>query len=295
MVAALVAAAALAWQPAPPLPLARSEVAGAAVGREVAVAGGFLADGGSSARVDAFAPARGSWRRLADLPLGVNHAMAAAYRGRLYVVGGYNAGRPLTAAYVLAGGRWRALPRLPQPRAAGGAAVVNGRLYVVGGVGANGLARGAYALDLRRRSRWRAVPGPTPREHLGVVALRGRIYAAGGRTAGFDTNLALLEAYRPGARRWSRRAPLPQARGGTGLAAVSGRLVSVGGEQPQGTIAGVYAYLPSTNRWQRLPDLPTPRHGLAVIGLGGRVYAVGGGIRPGLSTSSANEVLPLGP
>ena len=90
---------------------------------------------------------------------------------------------------------------------------------------------------------------------------------------------------------WRAVTPLPEARGGTGAAAVAGRVVSVGGEAPPGTISSVYAYVPASKRWQRLPDLPTPRHGLAVVALGSRVYVIGGGPRPGLFVSAANESL----
>src|SRR5204862_8306013 len=128
------------------------------------------------------------------LPAPVNHSTAAALGGRLVVAGGHGAPR---SAWVLASGRWRALPRLPAERAAAGAAVLGGRLYVVGGVGDRRLARDALELDVRRR-RWRLVAGPTPREHLAVVAAQGRLYALGRRTAGFATNVPTVESWRPG-------------------------------------------------------------------------------------------------
>ena len=192
---------------------------------------------------------------------------------------------------------WHRLPSMPLERAAGGAAVIGNRLYVVGGttglpgVGdARRLARAMLVYNPKTR-RWSQLPGPSPREHLGVAALYGKLYVAGGREAGYDTNLRLFEVYDPATGQWKRLAPLPSARGGTGLAAVAGRLVSAGGEEPAGSIASVYGYKPSTNRWRRLPDLPTPRHGLGVVGFAGRVYVIGGGPTPGLSTSGANESL----
>ena len=111
----------------------------------------------------------------------------------------------------------------------------------------------------------------------------------GGRTAGYDTNLALLEAFAGG--RWSRLAPLPTPRGGAGVAALGGRLISVGGEEPGGTIATVYSFDPGTGVWEPVPDLPTPRHGLGVVTIGGRVWAVAGGPSPGLTVSGAVESL----
>jgi N-acetylneuraminic acid mutarotase len=285
------------WQGGPPVPVARGEVAAASVGDEIMIVGGFLAGGASSARVDAYVPATARWRRVPDLPRAVNHAFAAGWKGRLYVAGGYGDTGPSRAAWVLDGDSWRSLPPLPYGLAAGGAAVVGGRLYLIGGVtmdaGGRALARDALVLDLRRSSRWRLAPGPTSREHLAVASWAGRLYALGGRTAGFDTNTRLVETWRPDERHWRRLAPLPAARGGTGAAALGGSIVSIGGESPAGTIASVYAYDVARARWRRLPDLPTPRHGLAVVTYGGYIYAIAGGRTPGLAVSDAMESLAL--
>jgi N-acetylneuraminic acid mutarotase len=298
---ALAAAAALSgggWRSESALPVARGEVAAASVGGEIAIVGGFLADGSSSPRVDAYASVTGRWRPLPDLPRAANHAFAAGWRGRLYVAGGYGDTGRLRAAWVLDAGAWRPLPPLPYGLAAGGGAVIDGTLYLVGGVAGPAdrpvLVRRALALDLDRPDRWRSAPGPTSREHLAVVAAGGRLYAIGGRTAGFDTNTRLVETWRPGEPGWRRLAPLPEARGGTGAAVVHDKIVSVGGEAPAGTIASVYAYDLARARWRRLPDLPTPRHGLAVAALGGRIYAVAGGRTPGLAVSDVNESLAPG-
>jgi N-acetylneuraminic acid mutarotase len=292
LLAPVALAASTAWETRAPLPVPRTEVVAAVVGNEIAVAGGFNADGSASARVDLYSPARDRWRQLPDLPFGVHHAMAAGVRGRLYVLGGYRArGMPTRAGYVLERGRWRALPLMPFPRAAAGVGVARGKLVVAGGVTTAGrLARNALSFDLATR-RWSLVPGPTPREHLGVTALGGIVYAVAGRTAGIDTNLLDFESYRPGDRSWRRLQPVPDARGGTGAAALSGMIVSVGGEEPAGTIEEVLAYRVAERRWTQLEDLPTSRHGVGVAALGGRVFVIGGGPEPGLTVSAANEAL----
>jgi non-specific serine/threonine protein kinase len=291
-----LAAAALAWLSAAPLPQPRTEVGAAALGGRIVVVGGLTADGAPSARVDAFSPASGRWRRLPDLPAAVHHPLVASGGGRVYVAGGYGgglgAGDRLRTVFAFDGVRWRSLPRMPEPRAAGGAAVLGGRLYVVGGVGGVGLARRAFALDLRE-IRWSTVPAPTAREHLAVTSAGGRIYAVGGRRAGYDTNVGTFESWAPGERRWRRLPDVPHPRGGTGAAVAGGRLVSVGGEEPAGTIASVYAWNLARGGWRRLPDLRTPRHGLGVVAVGTRVYAIGGGPEPGLAVSGADEYLDL--
>ena len=275
------------------MPLPRTEVSAATVGDEIVVLGGFTIDRGASTRVDAYSPARNSWRRLPDLPVGVHHAMAVGAGGRPYVLGGYTVdGTPLRTVLVLENGAWRALPPMPFARAAAGAGVAGGKIVVAGGVtlGAQRLARNALSFDLRTR-RWSVVPGPTPREHLGVTSLAGTVYAVAGRTAGLDTNLLHFESYRPGDRRWRRLQPVPDARGGTGAAALLGHVVSAGGEEPDGTIAEVLAYRVAARRWIRLDDLATPRHGIGMAALGGRVFVIGGGPEPGLTVSTANESL----
>ena len=284
-----------AWNPGAPLPRPRSEVAAAVLGSEIAIVGGFNADGSSSAGVDVYSPARDIWRRLPDLPVAVNHAAAAAAAGQLYVAGGYSGSLvgTLRRAFVFARGAWRELPRLPAVRAAAGAAIVGGKLYVVGGVGPLGLAQRMLVFDIAR-ARWSTVPGPTPRQHLAVTAARGRVYVVGGRRAGYDTNLRLVESFSPLTGRWRREPPLPSARGGTGAAFASGLIVSVGGEEPEGTIGSVYGLDIARGRWRTLPSLPTPRHGLGVAAVGRIVYVIGGGTQPGLSVSDANESLVLG-
>ena len=213
-------------------------------------------------------------------------------RRLLVVVGGYAGGGATPGAYMLEGRSWRALPQLPSARAAGGAVVVGGSLYVVGGVGPSGLARSVFVYGRRKRS-WRSLPGPTPREHLAVAAAGGRIYAIAGRTAGIDTNLDVVETWKPGEPRWRRLAPVPEPRGGTGAAFARGLIVSMGGEAPAGTLRRVFGYDVANATWRALPDLPTPRHGLGVAAVGGVVYAIGGGPEPGLHVSAANEALTL--
>jgi N-acetylneuraminic acid mutarotase len=291
----LAGAASPRWRAETPVPVPRTEVAAALFGREIGVVGGFLGSGRNSRRADAYSPARKRWRRLPDLPVSVDHAMAAGRASELYIVGGYGpSGAAVADGFVLRGGRWVVLPSMPAPRAAAGAAIVRDKLYVVGGVEAPGrLASDALAFDLDDR-RWTVIAGPRPREHLGAAALGGVVYAVAGRTAGIETNLDLVEAYDPTSNRWRALPRVPGRRGGTAAAAVAGRLVSAGGEEPGGTIRTVFAYDPSRRVWSRLPSLPRPRHGLGLVGYRGRVYALAGGPQPGLSVSGSNQVLRLG-
>lgn len=293
-VAGIAAAAAAAWLVGTPLSEPRTEVAAAPLRGRIVVVGGFLASGGNSRRVDAYDTGTDSWSRLPDLPVSVDHAAAASWRGRVVVVGGFGADRrPLRAAFLYDGSRWRRLPAPPEERAAAAAATTSDeRLWLVGGRTRSGLATAMLVLDLRT-FRWSSRPGPRPREHLAATALGGRVYAIGGRLAGYDTNVATVEEYDPRTTTWRALPDLPDPRGGTGAAAVHGRIVSVGGEAPDGTRRTVWALRPGAGAWTPLPDLPTPRHGLGVVALAGRVWAIAGGPEPGLTVSGAVESLPL--
>ena len=119
----LAAAAPAPWQTHAPLPEPRTEVAAGVARGEIVAVGGFTANGGNSARVDAYSIARNAWRRLPDLPLAVDHAAAASANGNVYVVGGYGGDRnPLKTVFVLGPDEtWRRLPELPDARAAAAA------------------------------------------------------------------------------------------------------------------------------------------------------------------------------
>ena len=132
----------------------------------------------------------------AGLPAAVNHAMAASDGHRLYVVGGYGApdARVLLSRSAAGGG----CPTCPSrerrraPRSSAARSTCRRRRC-------GGLAQKSLAFDLRRR-RWTRIPGPKPREHLGVTRLGRPRLRRGGRESG--TNFDAFQAYLPKRRRW---------------------------------------------------------------------------------------------
>lgn len=290
--AATASSTALAWRRIPDIPTGRSEVAAAVFRGEVYVIGGF----GGGRVVEIFDGQR--WRRGPDLPLEVDHAMAAAIEiadgAGVYVFGG-NAGGPTARSFRLApdATAWREIAAMPGPRSQG-AAVAQGRfIYVVGGYDGQRLAAPTFAYEANA-DRWRQVAAiPTPRDHLAAALVAGRVCAVGGRRLSLTTNLATLECYDPGADRWEKAADAPTARGGVGAAAVGNRLVFVGGERPDGTYPEVEIFDAESGRWTRGPDLPNPRHGIGVVAVGGTVYVMTGGPTPGGSQTPVSEALEL--
>jgi N-acetylneuraminic acid mutarotase len=291
-------AAAAGWRTLQPATLERTEVAAARVGRFIYVMGGFEPSGATSAATERYDIERDRWRRVADVPVALNHAAAVAYRGRVYVLGGYSSPTGLNQEvatlyrYDPNRDRWRRLPSAPTARAALAAGVINGRLYAAGGAAGGRALTTLEIYDFARR-RWRRGPDmATAREHLAGAVATGRFYALAGRSAG--TNFDAVEAYDPRARRWRKVRAMRKERGGIGAATVrGGRIVVAGGEESAGTIREVELYDPGTRRWRALPDLPTPRHGLGVVSRGRRVFTIEGGDSPGFAFTNALEALDV--
>jgi N-acetylneuraminic acid mutarotase len=274
--------------------LVRTEVAGAAIGHDLYVIGGFVPPRTTTAAVERLRGGR--WSRARSLPVPLNHAAAVGYRGHVYVVGGY-AGRngltkPVRSLYRFdpKSDRWTRLPDMGTARAALALGAIDGRLYAVGGNDGRGQIRVLEIYDIAKR-RWSRGPSfSVPREHLGGAVAGGRFYAVAGRNFN-GGNLATVEAYNPRTRRWSRLPDIPKPRGGNGAAALGDGIVAIGGEEGGGTIAEVDRYSLSKRRWERLDPMPTPRHGLAVVTRGDRLWAVSGGPQPGMAFSNAVEIL----
>jgi N-acetylneuraminic acid mutarotase len=290
------------WLPLAGAALERTEVAAARVGRHIYVVGGFEErSGATTAAVERYDIRGNSWRRMASMPVGLNHPTAVAHRGRVYVHGGYRARRALSSAspalleYDPGRNRWRRLRSAPTPRAAHAVAVIGGRLYAAGGANADGSLRSMEIYDFGDR-RWRrgpSFPGP-PRDHTTGIASGGRFYVLAGREG--SNNYTAAERYDPRRRRWERLPNMRRERGGiSSVRLADGRIVVFGGEDfgTGNTIREVELFNPRTRRWRRLPDMRTPRHGLGGAALHRRVFSILGGPQPGFHFSDAIEYLDV--
>ena len=227
------------------------------------------------------------------MPVGLNHTQAVAYRGDLYVVGGYTGqglNEPTAALYRFDPdrGRWSKLPSAPTPRAAHAAGVIGHKLYVAGGAGLDSLE----IYDFRSRKWSSGPPLGREREHLAGAVAGGYFYVLAGRASG-QGNFTDAERFNPRSGRWERLPDMRKARGGIAAAAVGDRVVVFGGEESAGTIASVEIYNPAKRLWRDLPDMRTPRHGLGGVSKGRRVYAIEGGPTPGYDFSDALEYLDV--
>ena len=280
------AATAAAWKRIADIPTGRSEIAAAVSEQQSKV---FVIGGsGGPQRVEFYDLATARWERAPDLPIGVDHAMAASSEGLqssapqgVFVFGGNLAGGSATARsfrFDAAGGRWEEIAPMPAPRAAAAAVSIGGSVFIVGGANGGNLVSPTYEYNVIARQ-WRTVAAiPTPRDHLAAAALGGKVCAVGGRRLSMSLNLASFECYDPRADTWVRMPDAPTARGGLGAATYGNSIYVVGGEQPAGTFREVEIFDLRTNTWTRGPDLPTARHGLGVVVVPGTKEVVSGSV-----------------
>lgn len=270
--------------------------------------------GGWGNRSDHFIydPASDQWMDGAPLPRGGNHIPVAADDGRLYALGGFGGPNidPFTDAWAYDPGadKWTSIAPLPRGRGAGAAVVLDGKIHLVGGATSwNGerTSIGWHEVYDPKTDSWsRLQPLPGARDHLGMVAYKGRLHVVGGRFNVSSFNTDMHVAYLPDQDNWELRAPMPTARSAHGLVVYRDRFFAMGGEaglsiNHKTLWAKVYgqmeSYDPATNTWQQHAPMPTPRHGPGAAVIGDAIYTVAGGpVAGGALQAATNEAFTLG-
>jgi len=125
-------------------------------------------------------------------------------------------------------------------------------------------------------------PMPTARAGLAAAALKGSIYAIGGRTGllpNTGTKLHVVERYDLHKKTWTTVASLTSARSDLAAAVVGHRIFVFGGfDANSEAVSTVEVYLPHQNKWSGgLKPMPTRRATFNyVVPLRGLVYVIGG-------------------
>ncbi len=292
----------LKWTRGADLPVPRSEVAAAALGREVYVIGGLASRFEALDNVDIYNTEEDSWREGARLPVPLHHTAAAGYAGKIYVIGGYTNGTdfpPVNSVYIYdpETDSWSKGAEMPTPRGALTVQVLGDYIYAVGGQN-----RGALAVNEAynpRTDTWeKKAPMPTPREHLASGIALGKLYVIGGRGT---SDLNVNEAYDPASDAWAAKAPMPSRRGGIAAATLNtgpgNRIYVFGGEGLASVFNSVEEYHAEEDIWRGREPMPTGRHGLGAVALGNSIYVIGGATAPRALTitslSGANEILTI--
>ena len=291
------------WEKRAPLLAENSEMSVAQWGNKIFVFGGYPSTRETVGTVQVYDATKDRWQIEPPLPTPVNHSMAAALEGKLYVVGGQEkAGgkankaqfQDLVQIYDIASKTWSEGSRMPTKRSGGGAAVIKGKIYVAGGRPPHGHD---FAVYDPKADQWTLLPKmPTARNHIAVAAIDDRLYVAGGRFgSGFRSEItATLEVYDLKTSQWIVKRPMSMARSGLNGISVNGCFHTFGGEHPSAGSSGVFPnhemYDPITDKWTRLPDIPVPVHGVTGLAyINGWIHLPGGGTRKGGSSGSKHH------
>jgi serine/threonine-protein kinase PknK len=287
------APATLSWVELEDAPLARLEMATAAHGGQIWLAGGLSPLGEAVNEVEAFDPATDEWSSGPPLPTGIHHAALVSDGDRLILVGGYigsSFSQPSDLVLTLDEGAdaWQPGPPLPEPRGAGAAAWDGERVVFAGGVGPGGVSADVFVLA---EGSWMRIGAmPRTREHLAAASDGdGRTWLLGGRIGGLDANLADVDLVLDSA--ITALTPLPTPRGGVAafyLPALGACLT--GGEAPEGALTTVECSAPDGSV-AALTPMHVPRHGHGAGVVDGTAYVLLGGPTPGLSTHASAERL----
>jgi len=130
-----------------------------------------------------FAPDADCWEALPGMPTPRTYCTAAASRGKIYVVGGFDGSRHLDSCecFDVVSGRWERLPPMSAPRCGCGAVVVRDRLHVVGGAAGRSEPHDSHERFDPATRRWEAfAPSSLGRgTSFAVAAVQERIYVVG--------------------------------------------------------------------------------------------------------------------
>ena len=161
-------------------------------------------------------PAPGQWGQKAPLIEPNSEFTLASTGGKIYVLGGYPAGRvsvKTVQVYDIAADSWTRGPDLPEVNNHGIAAAHDGVIYLFGGQTDPNTAYvdTVYALDTKQGANATWVPKasmPTKRSAGAAVVYQDKIYVVGGRPPrGHD-----FAVYDPKADRWETLPDLPSQR-----------------------------------------------------------------------------------
>jgi N-acetylneuraminic acid mutarotase len=126
---------------------------------------------------------------------------------------------------------------------------------------------------------WSTVaPLPESLDHIGAVALNGKVYYVGGLKGYPGPSFGNVYVFDPGTNRVTSAAPLPlgRDRGAAGIAVYQGKIYLAGGFHAGASVAFFDVYDPATNRWSALPPLPERRDHVSAAVIGNRMYVIGG-------------------
>lgn len=138
-------------------------------------------------------------------------------------------------------------------------------------------------------------PLPEARNHMGVVAYRGDLYALGGYSQRVDAGTGKrFFRYDPATNRWSRLPDMPAPRAAMAAGVIGDTLIVAAGARDRVPLASAFAYDFRRGRWSRLPNMGSRREHVGAAVLGGKLYVVGGRGPRSLALDTAERYDPVG-
>ena len=243
------------------------------------------------------------WTKLAPFPEVDEELYGVTASGKIYVLGGFGAGKPRGLVYEYDPGadRWTKKKPMARPVHHQAMAEYNGKIYMFGGFVFPSTGGGwepvdnAWEYDPAADS-WKALaPMPGKRGSAVAVQVGGKMYVIGGATTvegskepaingnGPARVVMTNEVYDPATNRWESRAPMALGRNHAFAGVVNGKIYVIGGRVGHAFITVssntdiVEEYDPATNAWSGLKaKMPSARSGGGWGTHGGKIYVAGG-------------------
>ena len=217
-----------AWQSGPPLPVPLHHAVAVAYRGEVVIIGG-ASDNIAQASNKVFALRGNNWVALPALKHSRAAPGAAVVGDKIVVVGGQNNKQVVPQTEVYDGTSWSDEPDLPTPREHLAAVSDGTYFYAVGGrfLSADKNSAAFDRFDPQSNTWTTLVDMPTPRGSYGAAYIDGRIVAVGGEDP--TQVLDAAEMYDVTGGKWTKLAPLPEARHAEVVAAVGDTVYVIGG------------------------------------------------------------------
>ena len=236
----------------------------------------------------------GSWETFAPMPSSRQEVGVGVLNGRIYVIGGLSSGQSVNTVerFDRESNSWEQVADLPagEPLNHVGVAAVGDRLFVIGGLGPSfSPVNTVFSYDPATGSWNRESDMPRARGAMGVAALDGKIYAAGGAPNARRNDFAV---YDPSTDTWTILPNMPTPRDHLAAVSVAGKFLAISGRTsfPGGLQEVVEAYDPASDQWTGRVPIPTARGGLAAAVVNGLVYLFGGEGNRNISSGVFAEV-----
>ncbi len=279
------------WRTRAQMPTPRTGLAVVAHGDLVYTIGGVSNDG-VTGKVEVYDSKADAWSTARAKPTPVGFISAVEVDGKIYVPGGFDAGRQprnVLEVYDPAQDTWQAGAPLPRPVGAYALAALNGQIYLFGGRDERGYVASVYRYD-PQASAWEELsPMDRARGFLSAATLGDRIYVVGGYDDVAEFNDC--DAYDPATDTWSPCAPMSIPRGGLAVAAVREYLYAIGGGM-DGYLAFNEIYDPRIDAWSPIETpVAVQWRGLGAAFVYPHLYAIGGWNGDFLSVNEAYQAL----